>query len=244
MQEQRLWGYVGAALTVALLVVGVGAHSVYGQSSSSPNYEVVESEFGSGSLNESCSTEYCGQASIGEVGQSSSAASPELGEAEYSEPTIEMVVSPGESNLGTLTTERTATKTTEIQIRNYLSGGYTLLIVGDPPSYGDHVLATPSVPTTSTPGQEQFGMNIVRNTTLDVGADPVQVPADEEVFGEGDDSYNTPDFFMYQSGDVFAHSASDTGGTNYTISMIVNISNTTPSGHYGGDFTAVIMPAY
>ncbi len=205
---------------------------------------MVESEFGAMSSEESCSTQYCAKASLGEVGSANSETTAEFGEAEYSEPILEMIVTPGDSNLGVLTTERTATKTTEVKIRNHLSGGYILLIIGDPPKFGDHALATPSTPSLSVLGTEQFGMNIVANSNPNLGADPVQVPADSGVFGEAGENYATANMFMYTSGGVFARSTQDSGGTDYTISMIVNISNSTPSGRYSGDFSAVLVPAY
>ncbi len=245
MRKQRLWGWSGLALIV-VLVVGVvaGASQVMAQNPSSSNYQMVETEFGATSTLESCSEQYCAKASIGEMGKSSGATAPSFGEAKYSEPILEMIITPGESNLGTLTTEHTATKTTSIKIRNYLSGGYILQIIGDPPKFDGHTLSTSNTPVVSKAGTEQFGMNIVANTNPGVGADPKQEPADKGVFGEAEPGYATSNMFKYQSGDVFARSVQDTGGTDYTISMIVNISSSTPSGHYTGDFAAVLIPAY
>jgi len=245
MQKQRLWGYSGLALLIAFVVgVAASAQTVVAQSSNSKSYQMVETEFGAGTSTESCSEQYCAKTSIGEVGGASSATSPEFGKAEYTEPTLEMIIASGESNLGVLTTEHTATKTTTIKIRNYLSGGYILQIIGDSPKFEGHTLVTPETPTASKPGTEQFGMNIVANTTPGVGADPLQQPADKGIFGQAEPGYATTNMFKYVSGDVFARSVEDTGGTDYTISMIVNISSSTPSGHYSGDFSAVLIPAY
>lgn len=245
MRKRRLWEYSGLALLLAFVVgVAAGSHGVLAQSSSSRNYQMVETEFGAGTANESCSNQYCAKTSLGEVGNGSSATAPEFGKAEYSEPTLEMIITAGESNLGVLTTEHTATKITTIKIRNYLSGGYILQIIGDPPKFEGHALATPTEPTASKPGTEQFGMNIVANTTPNVGVDPVQQPVDKGVFGEAEPGYATTNMFKYASGDVFARSVQDTGGTDYTISMIVNIASSTPSGRYSGDFSAVLIPAY
>lgn len=205
---------------------------------------MVETEFGAGTSTESCSTQYCAKASIGEVGGASSATTASFGDAKYSEPILEMIVTAGNSNLGVLTTEHTATVTTSIKIRNYLSGGYALQIIGDPPKFNGHTLEASATPVASTPGTEQFGVNIVANTTPSVGADPVQSPADKGIFGVADPAYATANMFKYVSGDVFARSVQDSGGTDYTLSMIVNISSLTPSGHYSGDFSAVLIPAY
>lgn len=245
MRIRRLGRYSLQALILACVIgVGASASQVMAQSSNSKSYQMVETEFGSGGLSESCSDGFCATTSIGQAGSGSSATAPEFMKAAYTEPILEMIITTGESNLGELTTERTATKIMNVKIRNYLSGGYMLQIIGDPPKYKDHALATPSVPTASKPGSEQFGMNIVKNTTPNIGADPVQEPADAGVFGEAEPGYATANMFKYASGDVFARSTQDSGGTDFTITMIVNISNSTPSGHYAGDFSAVLIPAY
>jgi hypothetical protein len=70
------------------------------------------------------------------------------------------------------------------------------------------------------------------------------VPADTVTFGVVDEDYNTPNSFKFTSGDVVARSQAETGRTDYTISMIVNISNSTPAGHYSGDFSAVVIPDF
>jgi len=161
-----------------------------------------------------------------------------------SDPLLEVIVDSGASNLGTLTTESTAYKSMTVRVRTYLSDGYVLQIVGNPPKYGDHTLATPTTPTSALPGTEQFGINATTNTTPNVGADPLQVPSSQTSFGVVNDNYKLANKFQYISGDEVARSESESGRTDYTISMIVNVSNSTPAGHYTGDFSAVVIPVY
>jgi hypothetical protein len=167
-----------------------------------------------------------------------------FGSITNSDPLLEVIVQAGQSNLGTLTTETTATKTTTVNVRNYLSGGYVLQIVGDPPKYNGHALATSSTPVQSVPGTEQFGINATANTNPTVGAAPVQIPDDKTSFGIVNDNYKAPNLFMFSPGDNVAHSTTSSGQTEFTISMIVNISSATPAGHYSGDFSAVVIPVY
>jgi len=234
-------------LAMATCFAGIGTSAVWAVSSS-PNYQVTETEFGATSANETCSGQYCARASIGDVtggsDSKSSGSSATFGSITSDEPLLEVIVDPGESNLGTLTTEQTATKTMVVRIRNYLSNGYVLQITGNAPKYGNHTLATPSTPTASDPGTEQFALNAADNSTPNVGASPVQVPSNEFSFGEVEDDYKTANLFQYISGDVVARSTQASGQTDYTISMIVNISNATPAGHYSGDFSAVVIPFY
>jgi len=244
MRKQRLWTGVKVMLAV-LLVVASGAGTANAITSSSNNYQMTETQFGN--TQKSCSGQYCAEASIGEAtdGKNTTDGTAQFEDIVNNEPFLDMIVEPGDSNLGVLSTERTATKTTSIKIRSYLiSGGYSLQIIGEAPKYGDHHLNTSGTPMASTPGVEMFGINVVANTSPAVGANPVQVPADQQVFGVANDNYKTPNKFMYENEDVIAHGQTDSGRTDYTVSMIVNISSSTPAGKYTGDFTAMLIPAY
>lgn len=246
MQKQRLWKYVGLTLLAVILSIG-GTNTAMAITSTSPHYQVTETQFNAGSSLQSCSGQYCAKTSIGDtaVGSAaSSSATAQFGPITNSDPLLEVIVDPGQSNLGVLSTESTATKTTTVKVRNYLSGGYVLQIIGDPPKYNGHALSTSSTPVASKPGTEQFGINGVANTTPNVGADAVQVPSDQVSFGMVTSNYRVPNKFSFTSGDVFGKSTTSSGQTNYTISMIVNISSATPAGHYSGDFAAVVIPSY
>lgn len=245
MQKQRLWRGIKALLLAITLVAIGGTGVAYAETATSPSYQMTETQFGTSSR--SCSGQYCAQTSIGEAtdARPSESSSAEFQDIVDNEPLLDMIVEAGESNLGVLTTEHTATKTTTIKIRSYLiSGGYTLQIIGTPPKFGDHTLATPSTPTDSVPGVEMFGINVVANTFPVVGVNPVQIPADQQIFGVVDDNYKTTNKFMYTSEDVIARGVTDSGHTDYTVSMVVNIANGTPAGKYTGDFMAIAVPAY
>lgn len=245
MRKRGLGGYI-RYLLLAVAIAVCGAPAVFAETSNSTHYQLNDSSFTAGSAKQTCSTSYCSQTSIGAAGGDTASASykTSFGPVTESQPELQVIVDPGTSDLGVLTTERTATKTTSVKILTYLSSGYMLQIVGNPPKYANHTLATPSTPTASTQGVEQFGINAVANTTPNVGANLVQVPSGSFSFGVVNSNYNTANQFMYNSGDVVAHSSSASGETDYTISFIVNISNDTPAGHYQGDFSAVVIPVY
>lgn len=244
MQRFRWIGLVAAGLLVAGLfrVSLVSAEEV-----SSGSYSASEVQFGIGQEPSSCSGSYCATASIGDptVADSLGASSASFGIiAADSEPLLEMIVDAGSSNLGTLSTSQTATKTMVVRIRSYMSDGYTLQINGSPPAYDGYTMSTPTTPTASTTGMEQFGINVVANTIPSVGANPVQVPSDIFSFGQVMPDYVTPNLFKYIDGDVVASSEVESGQTDYTISMIVNISNATPAGHFAGDYLAIVVPRF
>lgn len=239
-------GGIGTWVVAALLLCA--APDVYATvSSESQNYHMTEMQFGSSTNTESCSDQYCAQASIGDLatGESQSEnTAATFGSNTPREPLIEVIVDPGVTDLGILETTKTATKTMIVRVKSYMSDGYMLQITGTPPTYDGHTLDTPAVPTSSTPGVEQFAINVAANTTPNVGATPVQVPSDDMSFGEVEADYATPNKFMYNSGDVVARSVTESGRTDYTISMIINVSSKTPAGHFVGDFSAVVIPEY
>lgn len=245
MRKRDIWGYSVLALFVAFIIGGVAlTHTAFAETSTSPSYQMTESQFGTGSSLESCSDQYCARVSIGDDGKASSATSAEFGKADYSEPMLQMIVESGSSDLGNLTTERTGTKVMKVKVRNYLSGGYMLQIIGEAPKYEGHTLKTSGTIIESLPGTEQFGINVAANTIPEVGENPVLQPSGENGMSLVRAGYNTPNVYKYVNGDTIASSQENTGGADYTISMIVNISNATPAGHYSGDFAAVILPYY
>ena len=216
--------------------------------SSSHGYEMSEAQFGAGGMLNSCSGQYCAKASIGPMGGTAPAKSgpstAQFQPVEDNNPVLEVIVEPGESNLGVLATDKTATRTSIVRVRNHMGNGYFLQVIGDPPKFGNRTLATPAAPTASQKGKEQFAINFVHNPTLDLGADPLQVPSGQATFGQVAANYGTGDQFMYHSGDVVAQSNAPSGRTDYTMSMIVNVSGTTPAGHFTGDFSVVAIPMY
>lgn len=231
---------------MAVLVAMCGLSAVYAENPSSSHYELSESGFNSGTL-DGCSGSFCARASIGDVGggeAKTATSTANFGSVTPDEPSLDVIVDPGESDLGVLTTERTATKTMVVRVRNYLSNGYVMQITGTPPKYGNHTLATPTAPSPSTKGTEQFAINAAVNTNPNVGAAPVQVPDNGFSFGVVNTDYASANQFKYVSGDDVAHSTSQSGRTDYTISMIINIAQNTPAGHYSGDFSAVVIPVY
>ncbi len=237
-------------LAIALLVAFIPfalSPVVSAETSSSPNFTVTETEFGSGSSAETCKGQYCTRGSIGSMVAGTSGAAS-FGPITPDVPTLEVIVeTPSQGYLGVLSTEQPAIKTMTVKVRSYQSNGYQLQIAGNAPSYSGHTLATLSSPTASAPGTEQFGINAAANNLPNVGsfgAAAVQVPSSEFSYGQVESNYATPNQFMYQPGGTVARSLVASGQTDYTISMIINVANNTPAGLYTTDFSAVVVPMY
>jgi hypothetical protein len=240
---------LAVALGVALSMLAFG--HVYAQSSTptstSSNYGVTEVQFGSGGSLQDCSSNYCAKTSAGDLVDGSGSSgnySAQFGFNTSDEPMLEVTTTSGANNLGVLDTGATATATGTITVRSYLSSGYVIAITGRTPTNGTHSMIPLIAPTLPTPGTEQFGINLVDNSSPDVGANPEQVPESSFSFGNVKPNYNQENEFMYISGDPVAYSNTSSGQTKYTMSMILNISNATPGGAYKGDFSAVVVPVF
>lgn len=231
------------------LVLSLGfAGSATALQSSSTHYMVTETQFGGvGSSLHDCSTNYCAKTSVGDLvagSGSSTNYSAQFGANTSDEPLLEVIVAGGNQNLGVLDPSTTGTATATIKVRNYLSNGYVLQIAGAAPSQGTHTLTTLSTPSTSQPGAEQFGINLADNTAPNIGAAPVQVPSGVFSFGTVESDYSGADLFKYINGDIVAGSTKSSGETDYTMSLIINVSNVTPGGQYSGSFSAVAVPVF
>lgn len=246
--SNRVGDYLGVAIVVSCLLALFSLQTGFAMTATSPNYQLTEPEFGAGSAIEMCSGEYCAHATIGDLSGQEASSDGYVATfgpvASDDEPSLDIIVTPGESNLGVLGTDKTAYKTTSVQVRSHLSGGYYLQVYGAPPKYDDHTLSTPTTPTDSEPGKEQFAINAVANTVPKVGEDPVYTssnPGGESVIKE---NYRQANKFMYLDGGTIAEVFSQSSQIHYTISMIVNVAGSTPAGHYTGDFSAVITPVF
>lgn len=247
-----LWRKLVSSLALGILLMLSVTGMVEAAQSSSTNYQVNEVMFGSGGELNACSSQYCAKESLGEttVGNTKSTNYQAQGGFNTDRtPSIEFVVNAATIDLGVLKTNATATASVGFSVKSYLSDGYSVVNASDPPSYAGYTLANLTTPTASAAGTEQFGINLVSNTTgcgapANFGANPVQVPSSVYSFGTVASGYNTCGQFKYVKGDVIASSPRSSGETDYTVSYIFNISNTTPAGLYTFNHILVATATY
>jgi hypothetical protein len=233
-------------------IVSVWPVSVFAQAASSTHYSVNEVFFGSGGAINACSTSYCSNQSLGElsVGNPSSPNYQiHAGFNTTQQPYLYFTVTSSTTDLGYLSTSSTATSTGAFSVRTYQAGGYIVQTVSNPPTSTEgHTLSTPATPTSSATGTEQFGMNLVANTSpTTFGTNPVDNPASGSAVGIAATNYNTANKFMYHAGDTIASSTTPgdtTGEADYTISYIFNISPSTPAGQYNFNDILVATATY
>jgi hypothetical protein len=233
-------------------------------SAASTNYKVVESEIGGNGQFNSSSTNYSvnpniddGGSSLGESAVGNSASSSYQTNSGFNttaQPGLTLNVGGTPANLGTLSIGSANMATATFNVKNYTSWGYAVTIIGTAPSYRGHALAgmgTQSANSTgcspscaSVNGTEQFGINLRANASPSaVGVDPAPIPS--SAFSLSNPTvvlplpYRTADAYRYFSGDTIAQAPSSSGETDYTISFMANMSNTTPGGRYTGNLQIV-----
>jgi hypothetical protein len=240
---------LAATILCLLSVFGFTADvSAGAQQSSSNNYGVSEVNFGSGGDVHVCSNNYCSKQSAGELTVGNTSSNTYQAQAGFNtnrEELLEVSVTGGGINLGTL--DATAVKSGSIgfSIRNYLASGYVVLLAGQAPtSSSGHVITAMSSADISRPGTEQFGVNLRSNTSPTVGADPVQVPDSTFSFGAAAAGYNTQNNFKFVSGDTVASSPKSSGETDYTLSVIENITSNTAAGQYAGNLNVIAVSTF
>lgn len=249
----RLGVAVGLSLQPLLYSGNVLACS--NEQSCSTNYGVSQTFFGAGGNVNACSTSYCSKQSLGEIGignPSSTNYQAHGGFNTSSRPYLYFVVNSSSINLGVLSTTSTATTTGTFTVRTYNAGGYVVQTDSPPPTTAGHVLSPITTAAASQTGTEQFGINLVQNTTAcgaptNFGANPVDNPDSGAAVGIAAPGYNTCGKFQYNNGDTIAESNSPgntTGEADYTISFIYNISSGTPAGTYIFNDVLVVTPTY
>jgi len=230
------------ALGIGLVLCGSPyAHAETIQSS---NYKIDESSIGtSGPLNAASAT-YGITDAVGDIGVGNAQSSNyqvNAGSKTTGDPALSFSVS-SSANFGTLTATQARTATATFSVINYTTYGYVVQIFGQPPTHDGHTIAAISTPAGSTAGTEQFGINLVANTSpTSFGTNP-----DNGQFGYGSiaSNYATPNQFYYQDGDIIALATHDSGLTNYMLSYLVNVSSLTPGGTYTTNQTLVVTGTY
>lgn len=221
----------------ALFVVVLETSAV---TNSSTNYVIFADAFTAGGSEQSSSTLYGLQDSLGEAIVSSSTV-PTTTSATYGiksgfrelYPDQSLTFSIGDTtiDLGTLSASAASTDTNTMVITTNATNGFTITATGDNAtltSGGNTITAIGATAAASSVGTEQFGINLVDNATPDAGADV----SGTAPIGSVADQYNVADFFAWNSGDTVATSTTGVNTTTYTIIYLANISAGTESGTY------------
>lgn len=219
--------------------------------SSSPNYRVEESYFGSGGNVDANSANYRARQSAGALGVGDISSTNYRAVAGFdtpSEPFLEAGVTGADVDFGTLSPAAPSYASSQggacnctFYVRSYLSSEYSVVTASQPPTSESNI-AIPAKATqaaaSTDPTVSEFGINLVSNTVPGtMGANPANVPDGTFADGKAATGYQTANQYKYGAGNVIASSPATVGNqgigqTNYTISYIMKPSNLTPAGQY------------
>lgn len=235
---------VGQVCFVFLCLISLTATAA-AESLQSSSYRFEESLLGAGGLNQSSSASYQGSSSVGDVGSGEAASANfqvRQGSQTTDDPTLSFAINTANANFGDFSPATAATTTSSFSVSNYTSYGYVVQVLGTPPTNGAHTLAAMASTDTSHLGTEQFGINLVANTSpTSVGANPDH---GQFGFGSATTNYGTSNNYRYVSGETIASSPKSSGITTYTITYLINVGSLTPGGKYTSDQTLVVTGTF
>ncbi len=226
-----------------LFLVGTVPLKVF--SITSTNYTIDADVISTGGTQQATSTNYdladtLGEGLIGNTtstdsGNSDSPYGLRAGFQElYPDGYVSFSVASATIDFGSITSGSTATGSHTMTIDTSAGGGFSITVTGDAPTKGSEVIdAIGAVAAASSAGTEQFGINLVANTSPAVGANP----SGTAPIGSAASPYDTADQFAYQSGDTVAEANSSTNETVFTVSYIANVSSSTEAGDYSTTLT-------
>lgn len=216
---------------------------------SSGSYRVEEVQFGAGG-DRTSSGSYQAQQNAGNlVGGKFASTTYQVfgGFITPNEEFLEMTVSPSFVNLGQLTATATSTGVSYFSIRSYLNSSYVVALLSDSLTNESGVVIDPMTSAgSSTIGTEQFGINLVANTSpVAQGDDPAPFPDNTFAYGEAAPGYDTANTYKFNKFDIIARSLTNGWGqTDFTVSYIANIATTTAAGAYNSVQNIVITATY
>jgi hypothetical protein len=139
------------------------------------------------------------------------------------------------TDMGTLDGEHTLKAVSQMAAGTNATGGYVITVNGPTLSAGTNVIKALPIPTASAAGTNQFGINLVQNSDPALGADPDGPFANATVAS----GYDTPNVFKYGDGDVVASAPNVSLIRRFTVSYILNSSDTLRPGVYTTTLTYI-----
>jgi hypothetical protein len=139
------------------------------------------------------------------------------------------------TDMGSLNSKSTLTAQSQMAVGTNATGGFAITVNGTPMSAATNVIDSPAVPVKSTPGKNQFGMNLVENIDPAIGKNPEGQWAN----AIASPNYGTPDMYMYVPGDVVAYSPNVSLMKKFTVSYILNASPSLRAGVYTTTITFI-----
>ncbi len=142
-------------------------------------------------------------------------------------------------NFGNLSEFAASSGTTQMLTATNAGNGYTLTVNGTTMVSGTNIIGALAASDVSRPGVSQFGLNLVANTTPNVGTNPQGTGTATPAPG-----YDVANFYKFNSGDVVATLSNTDEYRLFTSSYIVNIPHGQPVGVYVATLTYICLASF
>lgn len=139
------------------------------------------------------------------------------------------------TDMGELTPRSTLTAQSQMAVGTNATGGFAITANGGPPSAGTNIIDPLPARVKSTPGHNQFGINLVANNVPKVGGNPEGVWANATPMPD----YSVPNQYKFANGDVIAYSPSVSLMKKFTVSYILNSHENLRAGVYSTTVTYI-----
>lgn len=239
-------GGVKILLLFTLFILQVSAQSVFAGRTGTMYNLFIDSTTGGGG--NSTSSKFAMQGSFGETTSTQPSASANVSEktgfvALTKEESIGLIVPETAIHFGMFEPDAVSHATSTFEAYYTGQKGYDIIMNLTPlTSQEGAVIKSPeAVEATAVPGKEQFAVNLVRNELPAVGTVGENPKGG---VGQPVDTFAKGNYFVYKPSDVIAFTRQSSDTTNYTLSLIVNISELTPAGVYTANLSYFIVPRY
>ena len=211
----------------------------------STNYKFVETSLGGVGLLNTESANYqarAGGAVLGIGNQVGVAYQFNAGHITTPDPALTFTITDSTADFGPFSSAAATTSTTTFEVINYTSYGYIVQVYGTPPQNVSSEIDAMSTTGTSQTGTEQFGINLVANTSpVSFGSNPDNGSFG---FGQANNNYDDTNNFRYVSGETLAEAPKTSGKTIYTVSYLINVGALTPGGQYASNQILIVIGTY
>lgn len=142
-------------------------------------------------------------------------------------------------DLGDLTPARVSTGTSQLLAATNADFGLSIAMYGSTMTSGNNIINALDNPTVSAPGNQQFGINLVDNSSPNIGQNPDGIGIINPT-----SRYGQVNKFAFISGDTIATSPDATDIRKLTASYIVNVPPSQPPGVYTATITYICTAAF
>lgn len=139
------------------------------------------------------------------------------------------------TDMGELSASSTLVAQSQMAVGTNATGGFAVTANGKPMSAGTSIIEPLDTPSESEQGVNQFGINLVENSTPAIGANP----EGEWANAVPSSDYSVPNKYKYIPGDVIAYSPNVSLMKKFTISYIVNSRDDLRAGVYSTTITYI-----